>query len=120
MDDNLVPPSSLTILSFAYGLTPARLSHPHRQTSGNMAAFTILPQPFRTSSYPGATSIPRATADPGTLSRYTTTTTSATTSESVTSRVSSWSDRGGISVYTDVRTTGTPRLAAEYGTISNR
>jgi hypothetical protein len=85
-----------------------------------MAAFTILPQPFRASSYPGATSIPRATADPGTLSQYTTTTTSTTTSKSAISSVSSWSDKGGISVYTDVRTTGTPRLAAELESVSNR
>ena len=88
-----------------------------------MAAFTILPQPFRTSSFSGAASIPRATAEPGTISSYTTITTSPSVSESAISDVSSvsnWSDRGGISVYTDVRTTGTPRLAAELGTLSNR
>jgi len=85
-----------------------------------MAAFTILPQPFRISLYPGATSIPRATADPGTISSYTTTTTTPSVSESAISRISSWSDKGGIAVYTDVRTMGTPRLAAEFATSSNR
>ena len=87
---------------------------------GDLAAFTILPQPFRTSSFPGATSIPRATADPGAISSYTTITASPSVSESAISSVSNWSDRSGISIYTDVRTTGTPRLAAELGTVSNR
>jgi hypothetical protein len=87
-------------------------------------AFTILPQPFRTTSFPGITaSVPRATADPGTLSIYTTTTTSASGSGSGIPGVSTWSDRGGISIYTDVRTTGTPRVAygvgAELGKVSN-
>ena len=91
---------------------------------GSLAAFTIggLPPTFQPTSLPGiAASIPRATVDPGTLPQ------STTASLTITSELEigkSWSDRGAVSVYTEVRTTGTPRVAVGTGpgpgTVSNR
>lgn len=85
-----------------------------RDAEGSLAAFTLLPQPFRATSFPGLTPklIPHATADPGTLTIHTTITSIGASSEPVAiTGTESWSDHGGQSVYTDVRTTGTPRVA---------
>ena len=85
-----------------------------RDAEGSLAAFTLLPQPFRATSIPGVTPglIPHATADPGTLTIHTTITSiGASTEPEAITGIESWSDHGGMSVYTDVRTTGTPRVA---------
>lgn len=78
-----------------------------------MAAFTLLPQPFRATSLPDITAkpIPHATADPGTLVTFATTTSNKVSESLEITEFTSWSDHGGLSVYTDVRTTGTPRVA---------
>lgn len=84
-----------------------------------MAAFTLLPQPFRATSLPDITAkpIPHATADPGTLVTFATTTSTKASESIEITGFTSWSDHGGLSVYTDVRTTGTPRVAG-LGAIS--
>ena len=90
---------------------PTKMS---RDAEGSLAAFTLLPQPFRTTSLPDITAnpIPHATADSGTLTIHTTITSiGASTEPEAITGTESWSDNGGQSVYTDVRTTGTPRVA---------
>jgi len=91
---------------------------------GSLAAFTIggLPPTFQPTSLPGITaSIPRATVDPGTLPQSTTASLTITSESEI---GKSWSDRSAVSVYTDVRITGTPRVAGVAGpgpgTMSNR
>jgi hypothetical protein len=85
-----------------------------RDAEGSLAALTILPKQSRATTIPGITvsPIPHATADPGTLTIHITTTSTSIQSESESiAEFKNWSGIGGLSVYTDVRTTGTPRRA---------
>jgi hypothetical protein len=83
-------------------------------SEGSLAAFTLLPHAFHTSSITGTipTAIPHATADPATISPSPTGRINDDTDTVGTlSGIIVCSDGGSISVYTDVRTKGTPRVA---------